>query len=88
MEIYYNYLKSLISDLKLDDVYIPGHIKFKEIIAYYKLATVFLCMSEHEGFCIPLIESMFFNVPIIAYDAAAIPETLDLIRSTYNKKRL
>ena len=34
-------------------------------------------MSEHEGFCIPLVESMVYDVPIMAYAAAAVPETLD-----------
>jgi glycosyltransferase involved in cell wall biosynthesis len=33
-------------------------------------------MSEHEGFCVPLVEAMHFNVPIIAYDSTAIPSTL------------
>jgi glycosyltransferase involved in cell wall biosynthesis len=39
--------------------------------------SVFLCMSEHEGFCIPLIEAMAHNVPVLAHAAAAVPETLD-----------
>jgi len=33
-------------------------------------------MSEHEGFCIPLLEAMHYQIPIIAYDACAIGETL------------
>ena len=33
-------------------------------------------MSEHEGLCVPLVEAMYFGVPIIAYDTSAIPETL------------
>ena len=37
---------------------------------------VFLCMSEHEGFCVPLLEAMMFKLPIIAYDSCAVPETL------------
>lgn len=76
MERYVQALNKLIEELELYDVYIPGHTSFKEILAYYKLASVFLCMSEHEGFCVPLIESMLFKVPIIAYKAAAVPETL------------
>ncbi|MGQ9581790.1 MAG: glycosyltransferase family 4 protein [Armatimonadota bacterium] len=43
---------------------------------YYKAASVFLCLSEHEGFCIPLIESMYCDLPVIAYASSAIPETL------------
>ena len=54
----------------------PGHIKFDAILACYRLADVFVCMSEHEGFCVPLLEAMHFGVPIVAYRAAAVPETL------------
>ncbi|MBQ8298237.1 MAG: glycosyltransferase, partial [Ruminococcus sp.] len=52
------------------------HIKFNQILAWYRAADVFLCMSEHEGFCVPLVEAMFFDVPIVAYDSSAIADTL------------
>ena len=45
-------------------------------LAYYRLADVFLCMSEHEGFCIPLLEAMYFHAPVLAYDSSAIAGTL------------
>ena len=51
----------------------PG---LKLTTAHYRLADVFVCMSEHEGFGKPLIESMYFDVPVIAYAAAAVPHTL------------
>ncbi len=35
-----------------------------------------MCMSEHEGFCVPLTEAMFFEIPVIAYNSAAVSETL------------
>lgn len=57
-------------------VIITGKIPFEEILAYYRLADVLVCMSEHEGFCVPLVEAMHFRVPIVAYGAAAVPETL------------
>lgn len=76
-ENYSGLLKQLITELEVkDNVIIPGHIKFKEILSYYKIADLFLCMSEHEGFCVPLLESMFFKVPILAYNSSAIKETL------------
>lgn len=73
---YTEVLKNYTEELGVQDVYFTGHISFKEIIAYYKCASVFLCMSEHEGFCVPLVEAMFFHVPIIAYNSTAIPDTL------------
>lgn len=76
MEAYYKQLVQLVDRLGLEDVYFTGHIPFKEILAYYHIADLFLCMSEHEGFCVPLVESMFFKVPIMAYSTCAIPYTL------------
>lgn len=76
MENYYERLKKYAAALGLEDVIFTGHIKFSEILAYYRAADVFLCMSEHEGFCVPLVEAMFFDVPIIAYDTSAIADTL------------
>lgn len=75
-DLYYCKLKAYIEKLNLDDVYFTGHVKFEEILAYYHVADVFLCLSEHEGFCVPLVEAMYFGVPIIAYDCTAVGETL------------
>ena len=77
MECYLDDLKSYAQHLGIaEHVIFPGHIGFDEVLAYYKLADVFVCMSEHEGFCVPLVESMLFDVPIVAYASTAIPETL------------
>ncbi len=73
---YFAYLQQLLRKEHTKDVIFPGHISFAEILAYYRIANVFLCMSEHEGFCVPLVEAMFFDVPIVAYRASAISETL------------
>lgn len=74
---YYQFLNKTISELKVKDVIFPGHINFDEILAYYTISDIFLCMSEHEGFCVPLVEAMYFKVPIIAYDSSAIASTLN-----------
>ena len=86
MERYHLRLQSYISELDLKDVYMTGHIKFNEILAYYKVADVFLCMSEHEGFCIPLLEAMYFDVPIVAYSYTGVKETLGYAGLQLNKK--
>jgi glycosyltransferase involved in cell wall biosynthesis len=67
----------MVRELKLNNVLFTGAIPQPALNAYYTCADAFLCMSEHEGFCIPLIESMSHNVPILAHASAAIPETLD-----------
>lgn len=70
-------IRSYIKRLGLDDsVVICSHVPFSHILAYYRLADVFLCMSEHEGFCVPLVEAMYFSLPIVARAAAAVPQTL------------
>jgi len=76
MERYYARLKKYVTELELSDVHFTGQIKFNEVLSYYHLADVFLCMSEHEGFCIPLLEAMYFKVPIIAYAATGVKDTL------------
>ena len=70
------YRLDYIADNGIDGVYFSGHVTFPEILSYYKLADVFLCESEHEGFCVPLLEAMTFDVPIIAYASTAIPYTM------------
>jgi len=73
---YAKQLKDYAELLKLDDIYITGSVEFSDILAYYHVADIFLCMSEHEGFCVPLLEAMHFNIPIIAYSCSAVPWTL------------
>jgi len=63
--------------LKPEEIVFTGHIPDEEMFALYGASDVFLSMSEHEGFCLPLVESMIFGVPIVAFDAAAVPFTLD-----------
>lgn len=77
MERYFSELQTLIKYLSLEDrIIITGHIPFDKILAYYAGSDIFLCMSEHEGFCVPLIEAMHFGLPIVAYKSSAIPDTL------------
>jgi len=74
---YYRYLKSLLIELDLIDVTFAGHVSLKDLLAYYSISDAFICMSEHEGFCIPLLEAMYFKIPVFAFSACAIPETLE-----------
>lgn len=87
MEKYFAQLQEMVRRLNLIDVVFTGHTSFDEMIAYYRLSDVFLCMSEHEGFCVPLIESMYFNIPIVAYNSTAIPYTLTNCGILVNEKR-
>lgn len=77
IDLYHNELEAYVKELGLEDVVFTGHIKFNQILAFYKCADVFLCMSEHEGFCVPLIEAMYFDLPIVARNTSAIAGTLN-----------
>ena len=73
--------------LKTDiEVFAPGRISHAQLIAAYETADLFLCMSEHEGFCVPLTESMYFGVPVLAYAATAVGETLGEGAQLFDKK--
>lgn len=73
---YQQLLKSYIEQFEIDDVVFTGHTSFATMLAYYKIADVYLSLSEHEGFCVPLVEAMYFGVPVVAYDSSAVGETL------------
>lgn len=87
MEKYFNPLQAMVKRLSLKDVIFTGEVSFEEMIAYYRLSDIFLCMSEHEGFCVPLVESMYFKIPIIAYNSTAVPFTLANSGLLVNEKR-
>ncbi|MEN8153027.1 MAG: glycosyltransferase family 4 protein [Acidobacteriota bacterium] len=62
--------------LTSEDIIFTGHIKFDEFLSVYKASDVYLSVSEHEGFCLPVIESFKMGVPVVAYGAGAINETV------------
>ena len=75
-ENYRTQLHRLIARLGTQDVYMPGHIPNEELAAFYDVADLFLSASEHEGFCVPLIEAFYKDIPVLAYAAAAVPWTM------------
>lgn len=76
-EAYHSLLLGAAHTMELDRVIFTGTLSQAELNACYRNASVFLCMSEHEGFCAPLLEAMHHDLPVMAMDAAAVPETLD-----------
>jgi glycosyltransferase involved in cell wall biosynthesis len=54
----------------------PGAVSSEVLSAYFDMADVFVCVSDHEGFCVPLVEAMARGVPVVAYDSAAVGETV------------
>lgn len=77
MERYLVALKGLVKNLELSDVHFPGRVDFAELLACFRLASVYLSMSEHEGFGVPLIESFYLGLPVVAFAAGAVEETMN-----------
>jgi L-malate glycosyltransferase len=76
-EKYLAMLQQLVARLGVSDVHFTGHITDAELAAYYEIADLFLCASAHEGFCVPIVESFYKQVPVVAYAATAVPATMD-----------
>ena len=74
---YQRALERLADDLEITDaVDFTGSLPFPALLAYFARADVFVCLSEHEGFCVPVIEAMELGLPVVAYSAAAVTETV------------
>lgn len=77
MERYYAALINLVDELDLSDVHFTGHVSFPELAAFFELADVYVSMSAHEGFGVPLLEAFYKKIPVVAYTAGAVEETMN-----------
>ena len=85
-ERYYSALLDMVERLKVKNVHFTGHIPEDELISYFRMADIYLHMSEHEGFCAPVPEGFFLNIPVIAYNEGAVKETMNGGGLLLNKK--
>jgi glycosyltransferase involved in cell wall biosynthesis len=76
-ERYLASLHQLVGRLGASHVHFVGHVSDEELVAFYETADLFLCASEHEGFCVPIVEAFYKQVPVLAYAATAVPSTMD-----------
>jgi len=76
-EIYSLELRLLVESLRVENaVEFVGSVADSELKAFYQNSDCYLCMSEHEGFCVPVLEAMRFKLPVVAYASTALPETM------------
>jgi glycosyltransferase involved in cell wall biosynthesis len=75
-EPYLLFLQAMGRELGAQEVVFTGQVEDDELRACYSVASAYVSLSEHEGFCVPLLEAMAFDVPVVAYDAGAVAETL------------
>lgn len=86
-EPYQALIRAMASNIGENAFVFAGAVTQAELSAYYHSASLFVSMSEHEGFCIPVIESMVQNLPVLAYSAGAVPETMDGAGVLFHSKK-
>lgn len=75
--VYNQLIKSKIEEYGLSDlIEFIGEINDSTLMAYYLGCDAMLCCSEHEGFCVPIVEAQYFGLPIVAMESSAVPETI------------
>ncbi|HET9372316.1 MAG TPA: glycosyltransferase [Vicinamibacterales bacterium] len=87
---YFATIRALVAEYRMlsDRFWFVGGVPDDELAAYYRHAHAYVSLSEHEGFCVPLVESMAMDVPVLAYAAGAVPETLGGAGLTFAPKDL
>jgi len=75
---YYNMIRQLVHEYEMpkDRFIFTGPVPDAELAVYYRTAHAYISLSEHEGFCVPLLEAMAADVPVMAYASTAVPDTL------------
>ena len=75
---YYAMVRALLAEYRMlgERFIFTGPVPDAELAAYYRAASVYVSLSEHEGFCVPLVEAMAMDVPVLAFAAGAVPDTL------------
>ena len=73
---YFSMLRMLVGDLDLPNVCFEGFASPAGLVAYYRAADIYVSTSEHEGFCLPLLEAMHMGLPVIARSIGGVPEAL------------
>ena len=87
---YHAAVRALIAEFQMlpDRFWFTGPVPDRELAAYYRHAHAYVSLSEHEGFCVPIVEAMAMDVPVLAYGAAAVPETMGGAGVTFAPKDL
>jgi len=87
MPAYARWIEQLNENLGLaESVTVTGRVSQIDLVSYYKVSDLYLSMSEHEGFGKPLIESMYLDLPVMAYRSTGVPGTLGGAGILFSKK--
>jgi FkbM family methyltransferase len=74
------FLQHLVATIRAaglaEDVLLTGLVSDDELDACYAVADLYVSLSHHEGFGVPLVEAMAHGLPVLAWPAGAVPDTL------------
>jgi Glycosyltransferase len=74
---YFEQVQAEIRNLRLDDsVVVFEKLEDEDVFALFRAADLYVSLSQHEGFGMPLVEAMAFDVPVLAYAAGGVSSTL------------
>ena len=87
---YYTAIRALVAEYRMlpERFLFPGQVPDRDLATYYRNAHAYVSLSEHEGFCVPVIEAMAMDVPVLAYASTAVPETMGGAGVTFAPKDL
>jgi glycosyltransferase involved in cell wall biosynthesis len=74
---YFDMLRMLVGDYDLANVCFEGFASPEGLPSYYRLADAFVSTSDHEGYCLPLLEAMHLGVPVVAHGIGGMPEAMN-----------
>lgn len=74
---YYSMLRMLVGDLDIENVCFEGFVTDDQLPEYYRLADLYVSASQHEGYCLPLVEAMYHRLPVVARATGGTPEAMD-----------
>lgn len=86
VDLYYWELRRMIEEMEIAGVTFTGYLPADQLAACFERANIFASTSEHEGFCVPILESFHYGKPIVAYSGGAIPETVGDAGLIFNKR--
>jgi glycosyltransferase involved in cell wall biosynthesis len=85
---YDKYIEDMAANLGLqENLVLTGKVSHQTLLTYYRSADLYVSMSEHEGFGMPLIESMYCELPVLAYGVTAVPSTMGTAGVLFTEKR-
>jgi L-malate glycosyltransferase len=87
---YYSMIRALMSQYRMtsERFWFVGSVPDADLATFYRTASAYVSLSEHEGFCVPVVEAMATDVPVLAYASTAVPETLGGAGVTFAPKDL